>query len=257
MELDLEYFRRIIEVEIGKLPRKKLKLTKDKIESNLNILGISNTLLRALKIEEIYLLSQENQFRIYIYVFNNSAISEVLSWILMTLDTLELPLLIKNKEDLFKLSYRVENWWHCDLLTKIYANMLEQKRIILEELIKFSKSDNSWQRRLSLTSLIYYASQRKSPLHFDLVAHQVKILLDDPNYYVQKGLGWTLRELYVLYPEQTEEFLEIYIKDISSIAFQAATEKLSLRKKETFKELRKSSVSNPEEFEKKPPYERL
>jgi 3-methyladenine DNA glycosylase AlkD len=255
--MDLEYYQRLIELEVGKLERKKLKFTKDKQETNLNILGISNNDLRKLKIEEVYLLSQENQFEILLFTIKNSIISEVLTWCFMKLDSFDVSFLVSRKEDMLLISHSISNWWHSDGLTKIYSNMLEKKRVLLQDFSKFAYSDNLWQRRLSLTSLIYYSSQREKPLQFEIVAQQIKILLGDLEYYVQKGLGWTLRELYNLYPEKTLDFLEIYIKDISSVAFPAACERVPDEKRKEFKLLRKSNVSNPDEFERKPAFERL
>jgi 3-methyladenine DNA glycosylase AlkD len=257
MSLNVEKYRKILELEVGKLPRKDSKITQDYRDLDLQYLGISHTFLRKLKIEEIYLLSIEEQFEIYTYCFHTSQIFEVLSYVLMQLDSFELDFLFQKKEDLLKLSYDIEHWNHSDLLSKIYANLVEKKRAMLTYLSEFALNGSMWQRRLSLTSLIYYSAQRSNPLQFDIVAQKIKILLDDEEYYVQKAIGWTLRELYNVCPNETTEFLEIYIKDISSIAFQAATEKLSEDKKEEFKVLRKNTVSNPDEFEKKPAFERL
>jgi 3-methyladenine DNA glycosylase AlkD len=257
MTLNVEKYRKLLELEIGKLPRKNVKITQDFRDLDLQYLGILHTHLRKLEIEEIYLLSLEDQFEIYTYCFHTSQIFEVLSYILMQLDSLELSFLFDKKEDLIKLSYDIEHWIHSDLISKIYANLIEYKRVMLMYFSEFAKNGSLWQRRLSLTSLIYYSAQRSTPLQFDIVAQKIKILLSDEEYYVQKAVGWTLRELYNLYPKDTENFLEIYIKDISSIAFQAATEKIENSKKEEFKILRKNSVSNPDEFEKKPAFERL
>ena len=257
MSLDLEHYRRIIELEIGKFPRKDVNITKDFRDIGLQYLGISHAHLRKLKIEEIYLLSVEDQFEIFTYCFHTSEIFEVLTYVLINLDSISAELLFSRKEDVVKLSYDIEHWIHSDLLSKIYANLVNYKKSFLHFLGEFTINGNSWQKRLSLTSLVYYASQRKNILQFELVIQKVKMLLSEKDYYVQKGLGWTLKELYTLYPEETLEFLEIYIKDISADAFGAATEKLPLGTKDNLKEIRKNSASNPDEFEKKPAYERL
>ena len=255
--MDVDKYQRIIELEIGKLKREEINLTKDKQQMELSLLGVSNKSLRKLKIEGIYLLSQEEQFKILTYAYKNTLISEVITWCLMRLDSFEINFLVSQKEKIILLSHSIQTWWHCDLLTKLYANILDKKRIFLKDLTELTKSTNIWQRRLSLTSLLYYSTQRENPLEFEIVSHQVKMLFDDQEYYVQKGLGWTLRELYNLYPEKTIEFLEIYIKDLSSIAFQSACEKVPKEKRDEFKNLRKSAISNPDEFEKKPAFERL
>jgi len=65
-------------------------------------------------------------------------------------------------------------------------------------------------------------------------------LLNDDEYYVQKGIGWTLREIYNLYPEPTKNFIHENIQNISSIAYSAATQKLDKETKQQFNKYRKS-----------------
>jgi 3-methyladenine DNA glycosylase AlkD len=64
-------------------------------------------------------------------------------------------------------------------------------------------------------------------------------LLKDKEYYVQKAVGWTLRELGTVYPKQTFSYLISHIKSVSSIAFTIATEKMNMDVKKELKALRK------------------
>ena len=63
-------------------------------------------------------------------------------------------------------------------------------------------------------------------------------MFDD--YYVQKGVGWALRELHTVYPRETLPFIQLHLKNISPIAFTIAIEKMSLKEKEKLKLLRKN-----------------
>jgi 3-methyladenine DNA glycosylase AlkD len=65
-------------------------------------------------------------------------------------------------------------------------------------------------------------------------------LLNDKEYYVQKGLGWTLRELRNVYPEQAIAYLQTHIKQIIAIAFTIAIEKLDAGTVNEVKALRKA-----------------
>ncbi len=69
----------------------------------------------------------------------------------------------------------------------------------------------------------------------------IKPLLSDENYFVQKGLGWTLREIGNVYPKDTWNFLVKHHAEISAVAFSPAIEKLSAKEKEELKLLRKKS----------------
>jgi 3-methyladenine DNA glycosylase AlkD len=66
----------------------------------------------------------------------------------------------------------------------------------------------------------------------------VKKQMDYEHYYVQKGVGWTLREISNIYPNEAFAYLEANIGRISAVAFTAATEKLSPAKKNHIKKLR-------------------
>ncbi|MGM0601318.1 MAG: DNA alkylation repair protein, partial [Candidatus Rifleibacteriota bacterium] len=116
----------------------------------------------------------------------------------------------------------------------IYSRALEEKpELVLPVLNKWNTSDNPWKRRQSVVSLLYYSRLRKKVLPYKVMIKMVKNLLDDKAYYVQKGIGWTIREIYNCYPELTISFIKNHIKQIAPAAWQATSEKLpkDLRKK--------------------------
>jgi 3-methyladenine DNA glycosylase AlkD len=128
---------------------------------------------------------------------------------------------------------RCDNWAHSDGLSSIYAKTLEEMpALVMPTLKKWNNDANPWKRRQSVVSLLYYARLRKSTPNFATMIEMVEELLDDPEYYVQKGVGWTLREIYNLHPKQTLDFIEKRVRQISPAAWQASTEKLPRQIKE-------------------------
>jgi 3-methyladenine DNA glycosylase AlkD len=155
----------------------------------------------------------------------------------------------KEKELLFiwpvvkKWQDKVDHWALCDCLSKIYSAILElEPGKVYPVLTKWNKAGDPWKRRQSLVSLNYYSSARQSFLPFDQQVVLVKRSLTDDNYYVQKGVGWTLRELGNIYSTKTWNFLMENIAYISPIAFTAAVEKINAAKKEKLKRLRKAKI---------------
>ena len=134
----------------------------------------------------------------------------------------------------------VDDWPLCDSLSKIYTRILE---LFPARMYKIAKAWNSdadlWKRRQSIVSLLYYSRTKKSYLPFDKIEKLLSSLLKDKEYYVQKGVGWTLREMYTVYPEETSPYFVKHIKSISSIAFTIAIEKMNAHKKVQLKALRK------------------
>jgi 3-methyladenine DNA glycosylase AlkD len=155
---------------------------------------------------------------------------------------------LKNKEDLtemwpviLKWQEQVDDWPLCDSLAKIYTKIL----VVLPDevyarLKQWNQSENLWKRRQSLVSLLYYSRTKKQYPAFKAIEAMVKPLLGDKEYYVQKGLGWTLREMRNVYPKQTLAWLKAHIKQISPIAFTIAIEKLDKAICDELKALRKA-----------------
>ena len=139
-----------------------------------------------------------------------------------------------------KWSERIDNWAHSDVLSGIYARILEEDpALVYPTLQKWNRHKNPWLRRLSIVSLLYYSSQRKNPPPLAKIVALVEPQIEFDHYYVQKGVGWTLREMGNVYPKETYRFLEKNIRRLSAAAFSAATEKLSKPQKDRLKELRK------------------
>lgn len=149
------------------------------------------------------------------------------------------PELKSHWPKLKKWSERIDNWAHSDTLSGIYARILEDHpTLVYPTLKKWNSAKNPWLRRLSIVSLLYYSSQRERVLKLDQILPLVEAQLDHDHYYVQKGVGWTLRETYNVYPKSTFAFIKKNIKRIHANAFSASTEKMSVKEKAVLKSLR-------------------
>jgi 3-methyladenine DNA glycosylase AlkD len=136
----------------------------------------------------------------------------------------------------------VDNWAHSDYLSKFLTRLIEHadtQKHLLSLVKKWNASDNLWIRRQSLVSLYYYARTKKQHLEFELPIKLVTNLLHDNEYYVQKAVGWTLRESYNVYPKETYQFIEQNIKQIKPAAFTTCLEKMTEKQKLTLKAKRK------------------
>ncbi len=137
---------------------------------------------------------------------------------------------------------QVDNWAHSDGLSKYLTRLLEHadtRDDMLNIIKKWNGSKNLWERRQSLVSLFYYARTKKTHPDFDLAKQLIFTLITDKEYYVQKAVGWALRESYNVYPKQTFAFIEENIKTISPTAFTTCLEKMTLKEKEHLKLKRK------------------
>ncbi len=137
----------------------------------------------------------------------------------------------------------VTGWGLCDTLAKINTKVLETyPDRVYKQLTQWNKDESLWKRRQSVVSVLYYSRTKKVFLTYKKIESLVKPLLRDKEYYVQKGVGWTLREMHTVYPADTMAFLAKEIRNIHPIAFTIAIEKLTANQKDTLKAMRNKTT---------------
>ena len=182
----------------------------------------------------------EEQIAIWDYIWNRSEWYEVAHQALYqyqhrSLTKMEFDTIISWIE-------RCDSWWHSDDLSKIYAQVVEDDPgWILPTYEVWNTAESPWKRRQSIVGLIEYARKRKRVLPFPELIRFVDPLLDDEDYYVQKGIGWTLREIYNVYPAEATEYIGAHAVDLSAQAFSSATAKMDRLVKDPMKARRRTA----------------
>jgi 3-methyladenine DNA glycosylase AlkD len=123
----------------------------------------------------------------------------------------------------------VDCWDSSDELSSIYSRFLEVDELASQVhavLRSWNRSPNPWKRRQSILSLLYYSRSRRSVPTSDKIFPLIEALLRDSDRFVQKAIGWALREALVPYPAETEAFIRCHARILSSVAFSEATRKL-------------------------------
>lgn len=226
-----------VESELRKISNKRLYSP----ENGFYRSGLSVPIVRK-RLKQGYSFSSLNgldQLKIWDFVWKKSTMYEAMSQSLYFFQGRGL-----TKQEFVKIKtwvHRCSCWEHSDDLSKIYAQVVEDNPDwIVPHLERWNKSPSPWKRRQSVVSLLEYASKRKKALPFKKLIKFIDGLLDDEEYYVQKGVGWTLREIYNVYPRETLKYFDRNLRKISSIAYSAATEKLDKQTKSEFNRLRKA-----------------
>lgn len=184
----------------------------------------------------------EATFLIYDTIFQNSHSFEAknLAFIFLDRNYKHIPAKLQMKI-LPQWVSHVDNWAHSDNLSKFLSRLVELPETqtgMIAKIDKWNRSKNLWERRQSLVALFYYARTKKQHLSFDYMIGLIENLLHDKEYFVQKAVGWTLRESYNVYPKETYRFLQEHIGDLSPYAFTASTEKMNTKDKAALKEKR-------------------
>lgn len=227
------------------LSKRSIKKTVEKekgVDEAIERIGLRVPIVRKCLKENLSFVSKNRSATLKYWdnVWNNSPYFEAMSLALYFYQHREL-----NQVEVKKILTWIERcscWEHSDDLSKIIAHNLEiNPSWISPTLVRWNKSKNPWKRRQSVVGLLEYSSKRKIVPAFEELIVFITPLLDDEDYYVQKGVGWTLREIFNVYPQKTIRYIKEHLTSLSSIAYSTATEKLDRQKKVSFNEKRKKS----------------
>lgn len=186
----------------------------------------------------------EEQWPIWAHIWKKSQIFEVMLLSSYWVSSRPLDEIYHHRKELFSWVNRVDNWAHSDELSAHYARLLElDHKGILPLFEKWNRSKNPWLRRQSIVGLLFYSRFRKTHPKAKTLLDLIEVLLDDEHYYVQKGVGWALREAWNVYPRETFQFLRKHAHRVAPAGWTAATEKLSRTDKKILTDLRKSRAS--------------
>lgn len=190
-------------------------------------------------------LSLQDQLSVWDEIWKDTDVYEVLSQCIYFIEKNWLKLDVKKVWKVVRSWVnKIDNWAHSDGLSDIYAHLMEKMpEEIYSQYKIWNKSENPWERRQSLVGMLLYSKKRKTLLPASKLLDMVEPLITDKDYFVQKGLGWALREIGNIYPDEAMAFLNKYCTFLHSIAFTTAIEKIDAKIKDTLKARRKEQRS--------------
>ena len=209
--------------------------------TNLNVLGLRLPVMYQIEQQgHSFYTTFDPTLKIYNTIWKEATTHEVMTQALMYVHRHENQLTRTHWKTLKTWINRIENWEHADFLCSIYSVLLEHFPDTIEPTLRqWNQSRNPWKQRASIVSTIYYASKKRTPPSRQLVFDLIKPLIPHQDPYVQKAVGWQLREAYNLWPKQTLALINQHLTDLSATSFSYATEKLSKEQKAPMKEKRK------------------
>jgi 3-methyladenine DNA glycosylase AlkD len=173
-----------------------------------------------------------------------SNIFEAKTLALIWLEKKPTEFVLKNIKKILTWAGEIDNWALSDGYCATLARAFEaDQKALLPTYKKWNKHKNPWLRRISMVGLFYYARARKVHPTFELTVALVQPHLAANEYYVQKAIGWTLREAYNVYTRQTTAFIVENLSKIDSRAWYAASEKMPLKLKQKLVQKRRKNRS--------------
>ena len=133
----------------------------------------------------------------------------------------------------------IQTWDQIDAVSCFIIGKILLKYPKLEkELLKLSKNENFWMRRIAIVSTL----PRIKTGDIKLTIKLAEDYIDDKEPYIQKATGWMLREAGKKQPEIVKRFILKHIH-MHSITFSYATEQMiDLRKVRRFKKLKRTTL---------------
>lgn len=117
-------------------------------------------------------------------------------------------------DDLFRIEHyvRTKQWWDTiDSLMKIYGYVgLKDKRVDL----KWSKDPDKWVRRVAIEHQLL----RKDKMNEILLSKIIENNLDSNEFFINKAIGWALRDYSKTNPDWVNNFITRYHDHLSKLS---------------------------------------
>jgi 3-methyladenine DNA glycosylase AlkD len=131
----------------------------------------------------------------------------------------------------------IVNWAHTDILSGRVLSVFFIKNLVkLDSFKDWTKSDSKWKRRAVPVTMI---DLLKEEFSLDQMLSIIDPIMEDAEKFVQKGLGWFLREAWKIYPEQVEDFMLKWKDTCGRTIIQYATEKMDKEYRLKFRKSKK------------------
>ena len=124
-----------------------------------------------------------------------------------------------------------------DLSMNVVAPMLSSSPDAERIRSRWSEDDDFWVRRTAMLALL--PRLRRGLDGWDEFAGYADAMLDEEEFFIQKAIGWVLREVSKHSPDLVFEWMQTRVAMASSVTFREASKYLSEHQRSRLLELRK------------------
>lgn len=127
-----------------------------------------------------------------------------------------------KKGDISKLKYLVvtKSWWDTvDLLSKIVGDVVNRNKELKTLMLEWSKKENDiWLRRVAILHQLSF----KENVDKLLLETILEDNLSDGEFFINKAIGWALRDYSKVNPEWVRKFIEKNRSEIANLSLREA-----------------------------------
>ena len=112
-----------------------------------------------------------------------------------------------------------KSWWETvDSLDSVAGTIVLKYPYLKEEMRRWSKSENIWLRRASIDFQQKYKEKTDVALLEEIICNNV----GTNEFFINKAIGWSLRDYSKVNPEWVRSFLERYKDELSTLSMKEA-----------------------------------
>ena len=131
-----------------------------------------------------------------------------------------------KREDISRLKYLIvtKSWWDTvDLLAKVVGSLVIRIEGYDQIMLEWSKDSNIWLRRVA----ILYQLSFKEKVDEGLLEKILLANLGDNEFFINKAVGWALRDYSKFNPEWVKEFIENNKMNMANLSLREASKYLN------------------------------
>ena len=126
---------------------------------------------------------------------------------------------ITDFEKLKKLVIK-KSWWDTvDTLDKVIGSLVYQNETLKKEILKWSVDENIWLRRVAIDHQLL----RKEKTDTDLLEKILVNNLNHTEFFINKAIGWALRDYSKTNPRWVKYFIEKYKNNMVPLSIREAS----------------------------------
>ena len=127
-----------------------------------------------------------------------------------------------KREDISRLKYLIvtKSWWDTvDLLAKVVGSLVIRIEGYDQMMIEWSKDSNIWLKRVA----ILYQLSLKEEVDKQVLERVLINNLGDSEFFINKAIGWALRDYSKFNPEWAREFIEKNKNGMANLSLREAS----------------------------------
>ncbi len=111
-----------------------------------------------------------------------------------------------------------KSWWETvDTLVKVFTDLyLRYPTEMTQLMLTWSKDSNLWVKRIALEFQLLLKKQTDTKLLAKIIINN----FGSDEFFINKAIGWALRDYYKTDPKWVAEFIATYSNDLSALSIR-------------------------------------